>query len=154
MEAKKYFKLMLVSIGALFFFTCFSIIYCIINSSSVAESQNSSHIMSVVYMIFHLLMEAIVFYYAFKAMVNGSSFIKMVMFEKDSIRNIKSRRNSLIFMLVSSIISIYLVIIIFPIDIFLSFFVIGLKFALLNFFLLVATIATFFYFFPKPKEND
>lgn len=153
MNDKKYFKSMLISVGALFVLTCFSIIYCILGAKNVPDEQNTSHVMSIVYMIFQLIMEAIVFYYAFKAMVNGSSLIKTVMYAKDDVPNKKCKRNALIILIISAIIAVYMGIIIFPVNIFLTFFVLGLKFALLNCFGLVAIVAVYFYCYPKSIEE-
>lgn len=153
MNDKKYFRGMLFSIGGLFAVTCFSIIYCILNSTSIQDDQTTSHVMSIVYMILQLGMEGLVFYYVFKAMVNGSSLIKIVMYSNDEFPNPKSKRNSLIFFIVSTIISIYMIVIIFPLDIFLSFFVLGLKFALLNFFSLVAIISIYFFCYKAERKE-
>lgn len=151
MNDKKYFRIVSFAIAVAFAFTCFSIIFCITNSSSVEEAQNSSHVMSIVYMIFHLFIEAVVFYYSFKAMVNGSSLIKNVMYVQDNVPNKKCKRNALIMFIVFSILFVYMGLIIFPINIFLSFFALGLKFALANFSLLVAIISLSFYLYPKEK---
>lgn len=143
MTDKKYFKKMLFSIGGLFVITCFSIIYCIINASTVEDVQTTSHIMSIVYLFFQLIMEAIVFYYAFKAMVKESSLIKAVMYEKEGVINEKSKRNSLITYVISSAIAVFFLITLMPIN-FLSFFSLGLRFALLNCALLIAVVSLFF----------
>ena len=152
MTEKKYFKTMLFSIAILFAITCFSLIFCIVNKEMVEENQNTSHILSIVYMIFHLAMEGIVFYYAFKAMVNGSSLMKVVMYIKDDVVNKKSRRNALIVFVVFIVLAIYfLLTIIF--DIFLSFFALGLRFALMNFSILVGVIALYFFCYRRKIEE-
>lgn len=153
MTDKKYFKKLLFSIGGLFVITCFSIIFCIINSNVVEEAQTTSHVMSVVYLVFQLLMEAIVFYYAFKAMVNGSSLIKAVMYVKDGVINQKSKRNALIIYVISSMISIFFLITLMPIN-FLSFFSLGLRFALLNCALLIAVVSLFFLCYRRNSEVE
>ena len=96
-------------------------------------------------------MEAIVFYYAFKAMVKESSLIKAVMYVKDGVINEKSKRNSLITYVISSAIAIFFVITLMPID-FLSFFSLGLRFALLNCALLIAVISLFFLCYRRKNE--
>lgn len=153
MKDKKYFKGMLISIGTLFFLTCFSIIYCIIGAKYVPDEQNASHIMSIVYMMFQLIMEAVIFYYSFKAMINGSSLIKTVMYEKDNVVNFKSKRNSLIIFIVSAVLSLYMCVTLFPVNIFLSFFALGLRFALVNFFALLAIVSIYFFCYPITCEE-
>lgn len=151
MTDKKYFKKMLFSIGGLFAITCFSIIFCIVNSNTVEEAQTTSHIMSIVYLAFQLLMEAIVFYYAFKAMVKESSLIKAVMYVKDGVINNKSKRNALITYVVSSTIVVFFFITLMPIG-FLTFFSLGLRFALLNCALLIAVVSLFFFCYRRNSE--
>ena len=153
MTDKKYFKIVLFTVCLLFLTTSFSVVYCIVKASSVPETQNSSHIMSIVYLIFHLLMEAVAFYYSFKAMVNASSLMKAAMYVKDGQVNKKSRRNALIIMIISSLLAIYFFLTILPIDIFLSFFALGLRFALLNFFILVAVLSIFFFCYKNVPEE-
>lgn len=153
MVEKKYFKKMLFIVGFAFAATCFSIIFCVIKANTVNESQSSSHVMSIVFMFLQLIMEAIVFYYSFKAMVNGSSLIKNVMLIEDGTPNVKCKRNALIFGIVSLILSIYMILVLIIPNIFLSFFALGLKFALANFLALVAIIAFYFYFYPKEKNK-
>ncbi len=77
-------------------------------------------------------------------MVKGSSLLKVVMYNDNGEPNKKSRRNSIIVICISSVIAIYSAIIVFFNDIFLGFFALGLKFALLNFFALLAVLGTFF----------
>ena len=151
MTDKKYFKKMLFSIGGLFVITCFSVIFCIVNSNTVEEVQTTSHIMAIVYLVFQLLMEAVIFYYAFKAMTNESSLIKAVMYVKDGVINEKSKRNALIIFVVSSAISILFLVTLLPID-FLSFFSLGLRFALFNCALLLACVSLFFLCYRKNSE--
>lgn len=151
MTDKKYFKIMLFSIAGLFALTVFSVIFCIINSSSVDDAQKTSHIMSMVYLVFQLIMEAIAFYYAFRAMVNGSTFIKPIMYAKDGVVNPKSKRNALITFVVSCDIAIFFLITLFPIEV-LSFFSLGLRFALFNCGLLIAVVALFFFCYVRKTE--
>jgi hypothetical protein len=153
MTDKKYFKIILFAIGFLFAITVFSVIFCIVRAGTVEDTQHTSHIMSIGYLIFHMVMEAIIFYYAFKAMVNGSNLINAVMYVKDDIVNKKSKRNSLILFIVSAVAATYLLIVIFPVNIFLSFFSLGLKFALFNFFLLLGTVSLFFFCYKKEVET-
>ena len=144
---------MLVSDALLFALTCFSIIYCILNASSVNGDQTSSHIMSIVYLIFHMVIEGVIFYYSFKAMAKESTLIKPIMLNNDGTPNKKCCRNALIIFGISFCIFAYMCVIVFPVDIFLSFFALGLKFALLNFFALIAMLAIFFFLFTKVKEE-
>ena len=137
MTDKKYFKIMLFSIAGLFALTVFSAIYCVIKTSSVEEIQRTSHIMSIVYLMFQLVMEGVAFYYAFRAMVKGSTLIKPIMYAKDNVVNPKSKRNALITL--------------FPIEV-LSFFSLGLRFALLNCGLLIAVVSLFFFCYARKKE--
>ena len=154
MTDKKYFKSMLFVVGLLFILTSFSIICCIVKSSTVSDAQNSSHIMSIVYMVLQLVMEAVVFYYAFKAMVNGSSLIKTVMYVKEDVINTKSKRNALIVFTISSALAAYMCVTLLPINIFLSFFALGLRFALANFFMLLAVVSIYFFcYVRKPEEK-
>ena len=153
MTEKKYFKSMLFAVAILFVITCFSLIFCIVNKDMVEPSQNSSHILSIVYMVFQLGMEGIVFYYAFKAMVNGSSLMKVAMYIKDDVVNKKSRRNALIIFIVFIDLAIYfLLTIIF--DIFLSFFALGLRFALMNCCALIGIIALYFFCYRRNVEEQ
>ncbi len=154
MTDKKYFRGMLIGIGCLFLITCFSIIFCLLKTDTVDASQTSSHIMSIVYMFFQLIMESIVFYYSFKAMINGSSLLKNAMYVKEGVVNKKSKRNALIVFVVGFDLAIYFLLTILPLDIFLSFFALGLKFALLNFFLLLGIVGLYFFCYPRNKEEE
>lgn len=145
MSNKRFFKIMLIVIGTLFFFTCFSIIFCLLNSSMISDTQSSSHIMSIVYMFLQLIIEAVSFYYSFKAMVNGSMLLKTVMYDANGNLNKKSKRNSLIVLCIFGTLSVYLSLIIFFENLFLGFFALGLKFALLNFSILMSALAVFFF---------
>ena len=151
MTDKKYFKIMLFSIAGLFAITVFSIIFSIVNSNVVEEAQKTSHIMSIVYLVFQIAMEAVVFYYAFRAMIKGSTLIKPVMYVKDGIVNSKSKRNALITFIVSCNIAIFFLITLFPIEV-LSFFSLGLRFALLNCGLLLAVVSLFFFCYARKSE--
>ena len=151
MTDKKYFKIMLFSIAGLFALTVFSVIYCIINTSGVEDVQKTSHIMSMVYLMFQLVMEAVAFYYAFRAMVKGSTFIKPIMYAKDNVVNPKSKRNALITFVVSCGITIFFLITLFPIEV-LSFFSLGLRFALLNCGLFIAVVSLFFFCYARKTE--
>ena len=151
MTDKKYFKIMLFSIAGLFVLTVFSVIYCVIKTSSVEEIQRTSHIMSIVYLMLQLVMEGAAFYYAFRAMVKGSTFIKPIMYAKDNVVNPKSKRNALIILIVSFAIAIFFLITLFPIEA-LSFFSLGLRFALLNCGLLIAVVSLFFFCYTRKKE--
>ena len=151
MTDKKYFKIMLFSIAGLFALTVFSAIYCVIKTSSVEEIQRTSHIMSIVYLMFQLVMEGVAFYYAFRAMVKGSTLIKPIMYAKDNVVNPKSKRNALITLIVSFAIAIFFLITLFPIEV-LSFFSLGLRFALLNCGLLIAVVSLFFFCYARKKE--
>ena len=153
MTEKKYFKTILFVIGFLFLVTCFSLIFCIVKASSVDEAAKTSHVMSIVYLLFHLIIESAVFYYSFKAMTSGSTLIKVVMYSKDDIVNKKSKRNALIILIVSLIIALYFLVLLFPINIFLSFFSLALRYAIFNFFTLLATLSAFFYFYKKQPED-
>ena len=152
MNEKRFFKIVLTIIAILFFFTCFSIIFCLLNSSTVNETQSSSHIMSIVYMFLHLLIEAAAFYYSFKALVNGSALFKAIMYDMNGNINKSGKIKALVTVCISSIISIYLVFTLFFDNLFLGFFALGLKFALLNFFILLSAIAVFFYTY-KAEEK-
>ena len=151
MTDKKYFKTMLFAIAGLFLITCFSVIFCVINIKNVDDSQNTSHIMSIVYLIFQLIMEGIVFYYAFKAMISGSSLVKAVMYVKEGVINKKSKRNALIIMILSAGLAIYFLLTIL-LDIFLSFLALGLRFAIMNLFCFIAVIAVFFFCYRINEE--
>ena len=151
MTDKKYFKIMLFSIAGLFALTVFSVIYCVINSSGVEDVQKTSHIMSIVYLMFQLAMEGVAFYYAFRAMVKGSTLIKPIMYAKDDVVNPKSKRNALITFIVSCAIAIFFLITLFPIEV-LSFFSLGLRFALLNCGLLIAVVSLFFFCYARKSE--
>lgn len=153
MKEKKFFRNMLICDGLLFALTCFSVIFCILNSSFVNDTQSSSHIMSIVYLVFHLVIEGVVFYYAFRGMVKGSTFIKPIMMNDNGTPNMKCCKNALIFFSISMCIFAYMCVIVFPVDIFLSFFALGLKFALLNFFALVAMVSIFFFCYTKIEEE-
>ena len=96
-------------------------------------------------------MEAVVFYYAFKAMAKESSLIKAVMYVKDSVINNKSKRNALITYVVSSTTVVFFFITLMPIG-FLTFFSLGLRFALLNCALLIAVVSLFFFCYRRNSE--
>lgn len=151
MTDKKYFKTMLFSIAGLFALTVFSVIFCVIKTGGVEEVQKTSHIMSIVYLVFQLVMEAVAFYYAFRAMVKGSSLIRPVMYVKDDIVNRKSKRNAFITFVISCNIAIFFLITLFPIEV-LSFFSLGLRFALLNCGLLIAVVSLFFFCYARKPE--
>ena len=151
MTDKKYFKIMLFNIAGLFVLTVFSVIYCVIKTSSVEEIQRTSHIMSIVYLMLQLVMEGAAFYYAFRAMVKGSTLIKPIMYAKDNVVNPKSKRNALITFIVSCDIAIFFLITLFPIEV-LSFFSLGLRFALLNCGLLIAVVSLFFFCYVRKRE--
>lgn len=148
----KYFLGLLILIIGLFVITAASVIYCILNGSSVAEEQTTEHIMAMVYMFLHLAVVAIFSFFAFKAYYIKSVLVSVFMTSEDGSKNIKARNRAIVLASIFGVLAIYFLILCFGADIFLSFFSLGLKFALMNFFLSIASISLYLVFY-KPIET-
>ena len=152
-KRRLYFLGLLLILGVIFFVACFSIIYAVLNKDLVEEKQNIEHTLGFVYLFIHLIIVAVLFYLSFKAYLNGSAFIKVIMTNEREELNKKAIIRCAIIGGIFLIIGVYFVVLLCGVNSFLSFFALGVKLALANACLTVAVIASYLCFY-RPKKVE
>lgn len=157
MKKRKYFLGLVINIGVLFALCCFSIIYCVLNGSSVPDDKHVEHIMAFVYLFFHLIILAVLFFYALKAYLLGSSFIQIVTTKENGEKNKKAVVICSVLAGVFALIAVFFITVIAGVPSFGNIFSLGLQFALVNAGFTVSSLCLFLVFY-KPdvieKIND
>lgn len=144
-KEKKFFLTLLICLGALFLLACISIIFVF-----VVDFQNTSeNIMSTVYLFIHSIIVAVAFYFTFKAFMQKSQLMSILMIDERGNAIKKSQIVASILASLSFIVGIYFMLLCFSLPIPLQEFAKGLKFTLMNVGFSVGIVSLFFALYPK-----
>ena len=154
MKKRKYFLGLLIALGLLFVLCCFSIIFCVINGSSVPSDKNVEHIMAFVFLFFHLIIIAVLFFYALRAYLVRSTFIQIITTKDNGNRNKKTVVVCSILAGIFALIGVYFVTVIAGVPSFGDMFSLGLRFALMNAGFTVTTLCLFIVFYKPDSEIE
>lgn len=153
MKKSNYFLALLIDLGALFALVCFSIIFAVTKSSSVAENVKVEHFMGFAYLFIHLIVLAFLFYFTLKAYLTKSQLVSIFMTNEDGSLNKKARVRAIVGAFIFGIIGVYFGLISFGLDIPLSFFALGLKLALMNVGISASSVCVFLAVFKPSNEK-
>ena len=151
----KYFLGLSLLIGGLFLFCCFSIIYCVLNFSKMPAEKATENYMAFAYLFIHLIIVAVVFYFALKSYLIKDNILSVMMTHENGQKNPSAFKKALFFSIIFGILGIFFFLNAFSIINVMKFFSLGLNIALTNVFLSVAAVSLYCYFYvPKVKEVD
>ena len=151
----KYFLGLCVLLGGLFFFCCFSIIFCVLNFSKQPAEKMTENYMAFAYLFIHLIALAIVFYFALKSYLIKDQILSVMMVEENGSKNTSAYKKALVFAIIFWILGVFFFLNGFKIINVMSFFSLGLNLALTNVFLSVASVSLYIYFYKvQPKEIE
>lgn len=155
MKTKRaYFRNLTIGLSALFVLTCASIIYSVLNASSVSENQYTGHTLGFAYLFLHLILLAIMIYLSLKAFLKGSQFIEIIMSTEQGEKNKKAVVRAIIFAIIFGLIGMYFILISLGVNIFLNFFPLGIKLAIANLSIFITTISLFLVFYQPLVKTE
>ena len=151
MKKRRFFLGLIIAEIILFALCCASIIYCVINGNAVPDAKKAEHTMAFVFLFLHMIVLAILFFYALRAYLVGSSFIQIITTKENGEKNKKAVIISSILAGVFALIAVYFVTVLCGVPSFGNVFSLGLQFALVNVGFNITTLCLFLVFY-KPDE--
>ena len=119
-----------------------------------AEKATENY-MAFAYLFIHLIIVAVVFYFAIKSYLIKDQILSVMMTYENGQKNPTSYKKAMIFAIIFGILGIFFFLNAFSIINVMKFFSLGLNLALTNVFLSVSLVALYCYFYaPKVKEVD
>ena len=143
----KYFLGLTLLVSGLFLFDCFSIIFCVLKMNSVPEDKRVENAMGFVYLFLHLIILAVVLYYALKSYLQKDQILSVFMTLENGKKNPKAYRNCMVFSIIFLIFGLWFFLNSFEILHVMKFFSLGLNAALCNVGFSIGGIALYMYFY-------
>jgi len=154
-KRSKYFLGLSALIAGLFLFCCFSIIFCVLNFPNLPAEKATENYMAFAYLFIHLIIVAVVFYFALKSYLVKDQILSVLMTHESGRKNDSAYKKVLVFSIIFAVLGIFFFLNAFGIILVMSFFSLGLNLALTNVFLSVASVSLYCYFYKvEPKEID
>ena len=150
----KYFLGLIILCVALFLFCCFTIIFDVLNLSTLPEEKRTENFMAFAYLFIHLIIVSAVIIFAVRSYAIKDQILSVFMTLENGQKNLKAYRNSLIFSIIFGILGIFFFLNSFGIINVMKFFSLGLNLALTNVGFSVSAITLYMYFYkPALKEE-
>ena len=143
----KYFLGLTLLSSGLFLFDCFSIIFCVLKMNSVPEDKRVENAMGFVYLFLHLIILAVVLYYALKSYLQKDQILSVFMTLENGKKNHKAYRNCMVFSIIFLIFGLWFFLNSFEILHVMKFFSLGLNAALCNVGFSIGGVALYMYFY-------
>lgn len=154
MKKRKFFLGLLIAEVILFAFCCFSIIYCVLNGSSVPDDKKVEHTMAFVFLFFHLIILAVLFFYSLRAYLTKSMFIQIVTTKENGEKNPKTVVVCSILAAIFATVGVFFVTVLAGVPSFGNIFSLGSQLALVNAGFTITTLCLFLVFYKPDKIKE